>query len=58
VGSGSQTEDEHAGEGIAKAGYGARPVFAVEVGAALIATDTLAVLDEAGATATAHDLCL
>jgi hypothetical protein len=50
VGSGGEAEDEDAGVGIAKAGNGARPVFAGKVGATLFAANALTVFDEAGAT--------
>ncbi len=47
VGAGGESEDEHAGVGIAETGYGARPVLAVHVSAALFESDLFAVGNEA-----------
>ena len=48
VGSRGEAEDKDAGRGISEAGNRTGPVGAIEVGAALLASDALAVFDEAG----------
>ncbi len=58
VGSGSETEHEHAGVGISEAGDGLAPVFAITIGAAFLARDALAIFDEAGAKGASDDFAV
>jgi hypothetical protein len=55
VGAGGEAEDEDAGAGVAKAGYGAGPVGLVLVGASLGFADAAAVFAKAGAALTGDD---
>ena len=53
--SGGEAKDEDAGGRVSEAGNGTGPVVTAEVGAALLASDALAVLDKTGAAAAGDD---
>ena len=55
VGSRGEAEDEDAGEGVAEAGNGTRPVGLILVGAAFDLADASAVVAEASATFAGYD---
>lgn len=56
MGSRSETKNQNTSFWIAKTWDRTRPIVAIQVGATLLATDALTILDKAGAAAATHHL--